>query len=278
MMHINSPPIYRKYKNNGIQLNREILYWGLFVLMVCFYFLVLIIPTLAIFKEVGLKNFSEVLRNSENAQAIKLSISTATISTFFVFLLGTPVVFMLTFKSSLITKILDVMVNITVVMPPAVVGIGLLFAYGRNGIIGHLLAKYGIEIVFTPAAVVLAQFFVSSAFYIQVLKASVNEINREFFEVSYLFGLGKVETFIRVIAPMLKKPMVTGLILSFNRALGEFGATIMFAGNVIDKTRVIPLQIYTLMQVDIYAAVALSLLLFISTFIMLLLIKIWLRE
>ena len=196
MMHINSPPIYRKYKNNRIQLNGEVLYWSLFILMVCFYFLVLIIPTLAIFKEAGLKNFSEVLSNSENAQAIKLSISTATISTFFVFIFGTPVVFIITFKSSLLTKILDVMVNITVVIPPAVVGIGLLLAYGRNGIIGHVLAKYGIEIVFTPAAVVIAQFFVSSAFYIQVLKASVNEINQVFFEVSYLFGLGKVETFI----------------------------------------------------------------------------------
>ena len=211
--------------------------------------------------------------------ALKISIQTTSITVLFIFLLCTPVVFYLSGKKgSMLSKILEILVTMPTVLPPAVAGIGLLLAFGREGIAGAFLKQFNIEVVFTPSAVILAQFFVASGFYIQVLKTGVDSIGPEIFEVSYLFGLGKVETFYRVILPMMAKPLIAGLMLSWTRALGEFGATIMFAGNMTGKTRTIPLQIYTLLQMDVVSAASVSMLLFIVSFLVLYIFKVMFKE
>ena len=263
----------------GSGFNKEALLLPLIILFSLFYFAVITIPILAIFRTAGLKNIITALGMSGNISAIKLSLSTTTLTLALIFFIGTPVVFYLEDrKAGVAGRILEVLVSLPTVLPPAVAGIGLLIAFGRYGLVGKLLGSFNIDIVFTPAAVVMAQFFVSSGFYIQVLKTGIGGIEREIFEVSYILGAGKIETFVKVIIPMLKKPILAGLILSWARALGEFGATIMFAGNVLDKTRTMPLQIYTLMQTDINTAAAFSVLMFAISFLLLFIIKIICRE
>lgn len=259
--------------------NKEAFLLLLVILFSLIYFAVITIPLLAIFRVAGLKNIIAALGMADNISTFRLSLLTTSLTLVLIFLFGTPVVFYLEYRrTGIVGKIFEVLVSLPTVLPPAVAGIGLLIAFGRNGLIGKLLGSFNIEIVFTPAAVVLAQFFVASGFYIQVLKTGVGAIEREIFEVSYILGAGKIETFVKVIIPMLKKPVMAGLILSWTRAVGEFGATIMFGGNVLDKTRTIPLQIYTLMQSDLTLAAAVSAVLFTISFTALFLLKIWLKD
>lgn len=261
------------------RFDREMLLLPLIAIMSLVYCIAVAAPILAIFSEGGLKNAAVALRNPQNISAVKASMLTTAVTIGLVFITGTPVVYLLTHgKRGIFNRILEILVSMPAVLPPAVAGIGLLLAFGRNGLIGEILAKYHAEVVFTPAAVVIAQFFVSVGFYIQVLKTGVDAVSPEIFEISYVMGAGRVEAFIRVIVPMLKKPMAAGLILAWTRALGEFGATMMFAGNVLGKTRTMPLQIYTLMQTDVGLAASMSMVLFMVSFVMLLVIKIWMRD
>lgn len=260
-------------------LGRETLLLPLIAALSLFYLTVIMAPIYAIFRASGGNGIIPALLNPGNISAIKLSLLTTSLTTVSTFIIGTPVAFLLRRKdSNIFYRIFGMLVNLPLVLPPAVAGLGLLLAFGRNGPAGLVLGGFNVEVVFTPFAVVVAQFFVSSGFYIQALKAGVDEIAPEIFEASYTLGAGNIETYLRVIVPMLKRHITAGLILSWTRALGEFGATIMFAGNVMDKTRTMPLQIYTLMQTDISSAAALSMVLFLISFAMLYLAKLWCRE
>ncbi|WP_010251810.1 ABC transporter permease [Acetivibrio cellulolyticus] len=237
---------------------------------VLIYFTLIILPIFSLLKVTGVVSLIEAITCTENIFALKLSFLTTLVSLFLTFIFGTPVVYYLSCtKNNFFKKVSGIIVSLPSVLPPAVAGIGLLLSFGRNGMLGMFLAKFNIEVVFTPTAVILAQFFVSSTFYIQVLKNGVDGVCPEIYEASYVFGAGKAETFFRVIIPMLKKNVIAGLVVSWTRALGEFGATIMFAGNVFCKTRTMPLQIYTLMQTDIKLAASVSVVLFIISFVML---------
>lgn len=259
--------------------NVDIIFVLVNLIMVIIYICILAFPIIAIIRYSGFCNIINILSNSKYVSVMKLSFQTSLVSALCTFLLGTPTVFfILSRKNSILTKILDTIVHIPVVFPPAVAGIGLLLSFGRNGMVGSLLERYNIEITFTPIAVIIAQFFVSSVFYVQILKTAVDKIPSEICEASYVFGAGKVQTVLKVILPMSKKAVISGLILSWIRALGEFGATIMFAGNILYKTRTIPLQIYTLMQTDIETAAAFSAILFILSFCTLLVVKNWIWE
>ncbi|MCX8131549.1 MAG: ABC transporter permease [Clostridia bacterium] len=261
-----------------LRFDREWLLRPVTLLFSILYFIVIAIPIYAIFSSAGIKNIFSSLAKTDNMAALRISTQTTLFTVLLIFLICTPVVFYLsTKKENTFSKILEILVCMPTVLPPAVAGIGLLLAFGRTGFIGACLDRLNIEVVFTPAAVVLSQFFVASGFYIQVLKTGMDTIDAEIFEVSYLLGLGKVETFIRVIIPMLAKPLIAGLMLSWTRALGEFGATIMFAGNMSGITRTIPLQIYTLLQTDIMLAASVSILLLVISFLLLFILKIIFR-
>lgn len=266
-----------KYKKKRVDAER--IFLPISLLVVILYLCILCVPIIAIAKHAGLTNIMGTLTDPNCIGAIRLSAKTSMISVMFTFLLGTPTVFYLFHRRNRRwTKVLDSIVQLPIVLPPAVAGIGLLLAFGRNGLVGSVLSRYHVEVVFTPAAVVIAQFFVSSALYIQVLKTAVETVPGELFEVSYVLGAGKIETVVKVILPMLSKPVLLGLVLSWIRALGEFGATIMFAGNMLNRTRTIPLQIYTLMQTDMAMASAMAAMLFVMTFVLLMVVKIWLKE
>lgn len=270
--HFHTTVKYRFYPDKELLLLPFVSVLGLL------YFTVVTVPILAMCKESGWENIRGAFFNPENLAAVRISLLTSCITLVFVFLLGTPVAFLLVNQRNVLGKLFESLVTVPTVLPPAAAGVGLLLTFGSQGVLGSFLGRMGIDIVFTPAAVVIAQFFVASGFYIQVLKAGLDGISPEIYEVSYVLGAGRVETFLKVIVPMMKRTVIAGLIVAWTRALGEFGATIMFAGNVLGKTRTVPLQIYTLMQSNIGLAASVSILLFIISFIMLALVKIWLKN
>lgn len=244
------------------------------VLFGLFYIGALILPIFSLFKYAGISNVIQTFYNMENINCIVLSIATSLISLAITFIFGTAAAFYIDgISNKFLSKLLDILVEMPVVLPPAVAGIALLLTFGNNGFIGRLLQNSNVDVVFTPIAVIIAQFFVSSAFYVRVLKDSIRNVPNEIFEATYVLGAGKVETIIKVIMPMLKKSIVSGLILAWVRSMGEFGATLMFAGNIVNKTRTIPLQIYTFMQTDIKMATAFAAVLYFLSFAMLLLIR-----
>ncbi|MDP4090845.1 MAG: ABC transporter permease [Bacillota bacterium] len=248
-------------------------------LMIAVYIIILLVPALSLALYSGTGGLAGILLNRAALDSIKLGMYTSALSLLATFAFGTPAAFYISSrKKKLLAGFLDIFFQIPVVLPPAAAGIGLLLAFGRNGFMGRLLGGLGINMVFTPAAVVMAQFFVSSAFYVQVLKTAVEDIPQELYEASYVMGAGRSETVIRVMLPMTRKAVISGLLLSYIRALGEFGTTIMFAGNIAEKTRTIPLQIYTFLQTDMVSAAALASLLYIGSFTLLFIVKAFLGK
>ncbi|PJI08102.1 MULTISPECIES: ABC transporter permease [Clostridium] len=245
-----------------------------FIILTVIYFMVLIAPIAFLVKYSGIINIVNTICDSENIKCIGLTLWTSLVSLALTFIFGTATAFYISgISNKFMVKLLDIMVEMPVVLPPAVAGISLLLVLGNNSFIGKLLSYYNINIVFTPIAVVIAQFFVSSAFYVKALRNSIRDVPDEIFEASYVFGAGKLQTNVMVIIPMLKRTIISGLILAWIRSMGEFGATLMFAGNILDKTRTISLQIYTYMQSDIKEATAFAAILYFLSFSMLLAIK-----
>lgn len=249
------------------------------VVMCMFYIMMITVPILAIVANTGLHGILSAMENPGAFSAIKLSLTTTAAALVMTFLFGTPAAFFIYRPGpTILSRVLGVVSGIPVVLPPAVAGVALLLAFGRNSPIGALFARFDIGIVFTPLAVILAQFFVSSGFYIQVLGTGIRSVQPEIYEVSYVLGAGRLETFFNIIIPMLSKPVLAGLILAWSRSMGEFGATMMFAGNLEGVTRTMPLEIYTLMQTDITQAAGMSLILVAISFIALFAVKIRLQE
>ncbi|QAA33319.1 ABC transporter permease [Clostridium manihotivorum] len=249
------------------------------VAAISIYIVIIVLPILTMINYSGVHNIISTLYVKENIASVLLTLETSTMALILTFIFGTCMAFYLRFvKNKALAKVLSILIELPIVLPPAAVGIALLLTFGSNGIIGRLLDSYGINIVFTPAAVIIAQFFVSSAFYVKVLSNSINDVPKEIFEATYVLGAGKVETICKIIIPMLKRAIISGLILSFIRSIGEFGATLMFAGNVLNKTRTIPLQIYTYMQTDIKMATSFAAILYLVSFLLLFCVRVFLRD
>jgi molybdate transport system permease protein len=170
-------------------------------------------------------------------------------------------------------QILDVLIQLPIVIPPAVAGVGLLMVFGRFGILGEWLDIYGIQVGFTIVAVIMAQTFISAPFYIQAARTAFAGVDSSLTAVSRTLGASNIRTFFKVILPLSIPGLMTGAALSWGRALGEFGATIMFAGNLPGTTQTMPLAIYSAMESDMRIAVAISALLIAVAFCLLLSVK-----
>ncbi|QAA33623.1 ABC transporter permease [Clostridium manihotivorum] len=249
------------------------------IIIVFGFIIALSLPALSLLKYSGFTGLIDILKQEDTKNCILLSLQTSFLSLLLIFLLGTATVFYLhQIKNQVLYKILDILIEIPIVFPPAVAGLGLLMTFGQSGVIGRFANSYGFTIVFTQTAVVIAQLFVSSSYYIRIVSNALNEVPVELFEASYVFGAGKRKTMFFIIIPMIKKYIVSGLILAWIRALGEFGATMMFAGNVQGITRTIPLQIYSYMQTDLSKATALAALMYILSFTMLIFVRFITKE
>ena len=197
--------------------------------------------------------------------ALRLSVFTSVVSIAVVVAGGTPFAYLLARSDSWVARLIDGLVELPIVLPPVVAGVAMLMAFGRGGIVGGWLDGVGVDISFTTTAVVFAQIFVAAPFYIRSAKLGFQSVARDYEDVSQTLGVSPLATFWRITLPLAAPAIITGLGLSWARALSEFGATMMFAGNLMGETQTIPLAIMTAMETSrgLDSALALSALLLV---------------
>jgi molybdate transport system permease protein len=207
-------------------------------------------------------------------EALTLSLTTSLIALGIIVALGTPIAFVLARGRSPLLKLADALVDLPIILPPAVAGIALLTAFGRNGILGGFLSDLGITVSFSTTAVVLAQIFVSAPFYIRTARAGFLRVEHRLEEAAADLGAPPHRVFLRVTLPLARTSLIAGAVLAWARALGEFGATIMFAGNRQGVTQTMPLAIYERFGAgDLPAALVLSAILLGTSVVFLLAIR-----
>ena len=201
--------------------------------------------------------------------ALRLSIVTSAVSVIVIVAVGTPVAYLLARRGSRALQAIDLLIEMPLVLPPVVAGVAMLMAFGRRGVLGGPLEAVGLTLPFTTAAVVFAQVFVAAPFYIRAAKIGFQSVDIGLEDISQTLGHSPWSTFWRVTLPLSWPALAGGLALSWARALSEFGATIMFAGNFIGKTQTMPLAILTAMESDVAAALGLAILLLATSAVVL---------
>lgn len=197
--------------------------------------------------------------------ALRLSAWTSSASTLIALVLGMPLAYLLARHRFAGRTLLEVLVDLPIVLPPSVAGIALLVAFGRRGLLGAALAPLGVSLPFTSAAVVLAQVFVAAPLFIRAARLGFNAVDAQLEEAAYTEGASQWQLFRHVMFPLTGRALFAGLVLCWARALGEFGATILFAGNLPGRTQTMPLAIFIGFQQDLGIALALaSILLIVS--------------
>lgn len=237
-----------------------------FALLATAFFLFLGIPLASLLLRESPAAFWQNLQQPEVLQALQLSIVTTCVSTLLAILFGIPVAYVLARTRFPGHRLLEILVTMPTILPPVVAGVALLLAFGRFGLIGQYLAPLGITVSFSTVAVILAQLFVSSPFFVNSVKAGLEQLDRRYEMAAYTLRASQFYTFRRVVLPMIRPALLAGIGTTWARALGEFGATIMFAGNFAGTTRTMPLAIYLASQEGVDAAVALSVLLMALSF------------
>lgn len=202
----------------------------------------------------------EAMASPVARDALFLSIKTTAISMAIILTVGTPAAYALARAEFPGKRLVDTLVDIPAVLPPAAAGIALLLAFGRAGLLGEHLQVLGITLSFTTAAVVMAELFVATHFYVRQASVGFGRVDRDVEEAAMVDGAGRVSVFVRVTVPLAFPALLAGAVTAWARALGEFGATIIFAGNFQGVTQTIPLAIFSELERDFDAAVALSVL------------------
>ena len=238
----------------------------------------LVLPIVALVLRLNLAQLLENLANREVAQAVSLSLTTTSISTLLGLLLGTPLAYVLARRRFPGRNLLDTLIDLPMVLPPSVAGIALLIAFGRRGLVGQYMTAAGISLAFTTAAVVLAQMFVAAPFYIKTAISAFAGVDRELEQAAAVDGAGAAGVFRRITLPLAAPTLLGGLVMTWARALGEFGATIIFAGNFPGRTQTMPLAIYLGFEIELDVALTLALILLATSFAVLFIVKAILRQ
>ena len=214
-------------------------------------------------------NFLDAVTGDTALTALRLSLFTSVISMAVVVLLGTPFAYLLARSDRLWVRVVDSLVELPLVLPPVVAGVAMLMAFGRNGLIGSGLESIGLHISFTTTAVVFAQIFVASPFFVRSAKLGFQSVAKDYEDVAQTLGVSPLRTFFRITLPLAAPAMFTGLGVAWARALSEFGATMMFAGNLTGETQTMPLAIMSAMETSLDGALALSVMLLAGSVLLL---------
>jgi len=199
--------------------------------------------------------------------ALALSLTTTAISLLLTVLLGMPLAFVLARRTFRGKWLVDAFVDLPIVLPPSVAGLALLLVLGRRGLLGGPLGSAGLDIAFSTAAVVVAQTFVSAPFFIRSARSGIAGVERDLEDAARADGASELRLFWDITVPLAAPALAAGLVMSWARALGEFGATIMFAGNVQGRTQTLPLVVYSEFQAgDLDASVAAAAILVVAAF------------
>jgi molybdate transport system permease protein len=218
----------------------------------------LTLPIVAIFVDTPPGELLSSIGDPVAIDALRLSLVTTAASLAIIIVVGTPAAYLLATRSFRGRSVIVTLIELPLVLPPAVAGIALLAAVGPNGILGGLLDDAGVVLVLQTAGVIVALTFVASPFYLRQAQAAFEGVDRRTLEASRTLGSGEARTLLRVAIPAARAGLAAGLALAWGRALGEFGATLMFAGSVRGVTQTVPLAIYDRFATDFPAALALS--------------------
>lgn len=235
--------------------------------------LFLLLPLVAIFLRIPMPDFITNLREQQVAQAVGLSLMTSLITVCVTIIFGTPVAYLLARHHFPFRRVVDTLLDLPTVLPPAVAGVALLMAFGRRGIVGGWLDEWGIHIAFTQAAVVLAQTFVAAPLYVKAAILGFGSIEPELEQAAALDGASSWHIFRYVTIPLSWTALLSGMVMTWARALGEFGATIIFAGNYPGRTQTMPLAIYIGFELDLSIALTLAVILVGCSFVVLMIVK-----
>jgi molybdate transport system permease protein len=223
---------------------------------------VLLLPLIGLFVRAPWTDLWEHLTSTEVTTALRLSLVTATISMVVCLVLGVPLAWLLARVDFRGRQFVRALVTVPLVLPPVVGGIALLTTLGRRGVLGEpIYEAFGYQVTFTTTAVVIAQTFVALPFLVLAVEGALRSTDRRYDEVAASLGASRWWTFLRVTLPLAGPGIVSGAVLAWARALGEFGATITFAGNFEGVTRTMPLEVYNTYQTDAPGAIVVSLLL-----------------
>jgi molybdate transport system permease protein len=232
---------------------------------------------IAVFLRVPPGELVTALGSSAAVDAIRVTAETIAIAMLLILGLGTPAAYWISTRRGAFRDVLVTLVELPLVLPPAVAGIGLLVAFGRAGLLGDSIDALGLDIAFTKAAVVLAVTFVASPFYVRTAISAFETVDPTLPAAARTLGAGRARVFLRVVLPVARSGLGAGAALAFARGLGEFGATIMFAGSLQGVTQTLSLAIYEQFDVDFEVALAISALLIVISALVLLTVKLTTR-
>ena len=241
----------------------------------------LLLPLVAIFLRVPPGDLISQLGDDVVLDAIRVTLKATLISQALILLIGTPAAYLIASRAFRGRALAITLVELPLVLPPAVAGIALLAAFGRLGLLGGTFEALGISISFTAAAVVLAVTYVASPFYVRQAIASFEALDQSLLDASRTLGAGPARTFIRIAIPLASRGLAAGAALSFARGIGEFGATIMFAGSLQGVTQTVSLAIYAQFDLNFDVALALGGLLILVSALVLFIVKLipgWTRS
>nr|BBH89905.1 molybdenum ABC transporter permease [Thermosporothrix sp. COM3] len=242
------------------------------------FFLFLGIPLASLLFQQAPQRVWEELLQPDTLRALQLSLVTTTISTVLAVLLGLPVAYLLARTTFPGKRALETLVTMPTVLPPVVAGVALLLAFGRVGLIGRYLALFGITLPFTTVAVILAQFFIAAPFFINSARAGFAQLDTRYELAAYTLRATPLYTFLHVTLPLVRPALLSGIGLAWARSLGEFGATITFAGNFPGTTQTLPIAVYISSQIDLDKAIAIAVVLLAVSFGLLLALQLGQRK
>jgi molybdate transport system permease protein len=231
------------------------------------------LPLLALFLRATPVALMANLQAEQVQQAVLLSIGTTLGTTLITIVFGTPLAYALARRCFSHQRWIDTLIDLPTVLPPAVAGVALLMAFGRRGVLGSYLDILGLRIAFTPLAVVLAQTFIAAPLFVKSAVLGFSAIDIELEQAAGLDGANGWQVFRYVIIPLSWTALLSGSVMTWARALGEFGATIIFAGNFPGRTQTMPLAIYIGFELDLNVALTLSVILIGFSFLAIMIVK-----
>lgn len=232
-----------------------------------------VLPLFAVFVRAADDSFFTNAFSEQAFKALQLSLITSSLTTGITILLGTPFAYILARWKFRLKSWIELFIDLPIVLPPSVAGLALLIAFGRRGVFGSALDILGISLPFTTAAVVLAQTFVAAPLYVRSARVGFTHVEKQLEEAARVEGANQWQLFYEVMFPLAGRALFSGAILTWTRALGEFGATILFAGNLEGVTQTMPMAIYLGFERNLGVALALSVVLVIVSVFLLMLTK-----
>lgn len=247
---------------------------ALIVIIVVTYVLFISVPILAVFLNIDANQLGSQLSDEGVIEAIQLSLLTAGIATVTSFILAIPTAYLMVTRSFHGKAVIDTLMDLPIVLPPAVAGVALLYTFAPKGLLGPIFNEYGIMIPGTTVAVIIAEVFVASPFLYRSAKTGFEVMDKDILNSARMLSGSRLRVFFTVTFPMAIRAIISGTMMTWARAMGEFGATLMFAGNIAAVTTTMPLAIYNFIYYQPLSGITLSAILIVISFSVLIAVKI----